>query len=41
MFEEFRIEVARNLRRLVADLPEVDPSDPPVLTGDQEVESVR
>lgn len=27
MFEEFRIEVARNLRRLVADLPEADPAE--------------
>lgn len=41
MFEEFRVEVARNLKRLVAHLPEVDPSDPSVLTVDQEDEGVR
>ena len=41
MFEEFRVEVARNLRRLVAHLPEVEPSDPSMLTGHEEDEGVR
>ena len=40
-FEEFRVEVARNLRRLVADLPEMDPSDLSVPSVDQEEEGVR